>query len=285
MKELEGRKERIMAGKNGESGDLRKMGHGRKKVIKGPPIDFTYIIDELGLHDGDRIVNEGSYGNWTWVILEGQVNITRMTPRGPVVIARLGEGAFIGNFKSFLFEDYVRSATATAKGDVHIGLLDTLALSGEFSSLSSRFRGLLLSLNSRMKKITDRAVELFMTEGISRNTTYKPDKWKKKPSEKGIFTIKEGEAYVVGQNRKGSVPLITLEKGDVFGSLPFVSLGQEPGNATVSGAVDLKFHELDHQKLLQEYNQLSGTFRNLLEHIGTCTSKTTHSVSDLCDGK
>ena len=208
-----------------------------------------------------------------------------MTSRGPVTVARLGEGAFIGNFKSFLFEDYVRSATATAKGDVKIGLLDTLALSGEFSSLSSRFRGLLLSLSSRTKKITDRAVDLFMSERISRNTTYKPDKCRKKPSEKGIFAIKEGEAYVVGQNRKGSVPLITLEKGDVFGALPFVSVGQEPGNASVSGAVDLEFHELDHQKLLQEYNQLSGTFKNLLEHIGTCTCKTTHSVSDLCDRK
>ncbi|MBW1676221.1 MAG: DUF4388 domain-containing protein, partial [Deltaproteobacteria bacterium] len=126
----------------GRASAVQRSGErGALPLIKGRLINYMYIIDEEEFRDGERIVAEGGHGNWIWVILEGMVEIT---------------------ITCLLWRGHVRSATVTAVGNVQLGVLDAERLSEEYASLSPEFRQLLLSLDARLIKITDTAVDLFM---------------------------------------------------------------------------------------------------------------------------
>ncbi len=245
-------------------------------VIKGPIIDYMYVIDEEEFSDGDKIVGQGSHGDWIWVILEGTVEITRETPRGPLIMARLGEGCFVGTLASFLVREPIRSATVTAAGNVQLGVLDAQRLSAECASMSSNLRGLLLSLDGRLKKVTDLVQHLFVKD-------YKPngltkDKsliLKQGSSKQEAFAITEGESHVIRQTAKGYLTLLTLERTDVFGYLPFADVGHEPRRASVIATKDLKVSKIDTNSLQKEFNQLSVTLKRLIESVTTSISVTT----------
>ena len=254
----------------------------RLSVNKGPLIDYTYVVAEEKFHDGEIIVKEGNYGNWIWVILEGMVDISRETSTGPVPIARLGHGCFIGTLMSLLYGDNTRTATATALGEVQLGLLDTQRLAGEYATLSSDFRNLLFSLAGRLGKITDSTVNL-LQKSHSEDALRKGKKViiEKGSSKEEIFTIKEGETYVIGKTPEGDLPLFILQKNDVFGNLPFMDISHEPRSAAVLASQDLKVDKLDPEKIRQEFDQLSGTFKNLIFDLGTCVSETTRLACEL----
>ncbi len=245
-------------------------------VIKGPFVDYMHVIDEEEFRDGERIVTEGGHGNWIWVILEGSVKMTRETSHGPMTVARLGEGCFIGTLKSFLSREHVRNATVTAVGNVQLGVLDVQRLSQDYTSLSSDFKMLLLSLDGRLKKVTDMAVDLFAKN--HKDNGFTKDKKliiKEGSSKEQLFTITEGETHVIRRTPKGYLQLLTLEKGDVFGYVPFMDVGHEPRSASVIASKDLKVTRLDGDALQEEYDQLSGTLKNLIDSVGTCVSMTT----------
>jgi CRP-like cAMP-binding protein len=124
-------------------------------LIRGPLVDYGYIVQEETIPSGRSIVTEGSHGNWIWVILEGKAVISRETSKGPISVAHLGPGAFVGTFAALLFGECVRTATVTATTDVHLALLDTYRLSGEFGSLSRELRRLLLLMSERLREVTD----------------------------------------------------------------------------------------------------------------------------------
>lgn len=245
-------------------------------VVRGPAPDYMYIVQEESFSDGSSIVQEGTYGNWIWVVLQGMVDITRETEQGPVPVARLGEGCFIGTLLSLLHGVNRRTATATAVGDVQLGLLDTLRLSGEYTSLSSRLKGVLLSLTSRLFKITDRTVALLMKQTVSDllNETDTP-LIDRHMLDSGLYTIRQGQTWVVSRARRGYLPLCTLDERDVFGSVPFLDIGHEPRLASVAAQEDLKIEELDIQALSREYEGLSSTFKSLVQNVGSCIAETT----------
>ena len=102
-------------------------------IIKGPLIDYSYVVDEEEARAGNKIVAQGKHGGWLWVILEGVAEIIRETPQGPLKILRIGEGAFIGSIASFLLlEGTVRSAAILAVDNVQLGVLDSQRLSIDF---------------------------------------------------------------------------------------------------------------------------------------------------------
>jgi CRP-like cAMP-binding protein len=246
------------------------------QVIKGPLVDYAHVLDEEEYHAGERIARAGGHGKWIWIILKGSVNVTRETSNGPMNITNLGEGCFIGGFTILPFMEYTRSVTVTALDDVQLGLLDTEFLYRDFMSLSPDFRKILLSLDGRLRKITDRALELFMKEDkIEGFTKNKKIVIKKGSSKQETFSILEGETYVVGQTQKGYLPLLTLEKDEVFGYMPFADMGHEPRSALVLASKDLKAHKLDTESIQKEYETLSGTFRNMIYNSCMCTLLTT----------
>jgi len=269
-----------------ESSETRSEKKGTPQVIKGPLVDYSHVLDEEEYHAGERIARAGGHGKWIWIILKGSVNVSRETSNGPMNIANLGEGCFIGGFTILPFMEYTRRVTITALDDVRLGLLDTEFLYRDFMSLSPDFRRILLSLDGRLRKITDRAVELFMKEDKTKGfTKNKKIVIKKGSSKQEAFAILEGETYVIGQTQKGYLPLLTLEKDEVFGYMPFTDMGHEPRSALVLASKDLKVHRLNTESLQKEYEHLSGTFRNMIYNACTCTFLTTKLAYHLYEVK
>ena len=255
----------------------KKLSHpsdslSNQPMIRGPLIDYTYVVDEEEVRAGNKIVGEGKHGGWLWVILEGTAEIIRETPQGPLKLLRIGEGAFIGSIASFLLlEGSVRSAAITAINNVLLGVLDLRRLSADFLRMSSQFRSLLISLDKRLKQVTNMAVDIKL-ETINREEfiNNKTQMFAQGENVENLFKITEGEAHIVRNTENGYVPLANLYQGDFFGHLPFLDIGQEPYSASVFGSKDLKISEMDPKLLEQEYKQLSPTFKNFIEHLANC---------------
>jgi CRP-like cAMP-binding protein len=250
-------------------------------VIRGPLVDYTFVLDEEEIHKGNTIVKEGKHGTWFWVILGGMAEIIKETPKGPLRMLKIGEGAFIGSVSSLLFEGGVRGATAVAMDNVQLGVLDSQRLDAEFSSMSEQFKNLVVSLDKRLKEVTDRAVDIkLQQEMLEKYMKGKKRLIKQGNSDERIFTITEGEAYIVRQTESGYVPLANLHIGDFFGQVPFFDIGHEPFSASVFGSDNLKVSKMDTDSLQEEYQKLSPTFRNIIEHLATCVSVTTMLACD-----
>ena len=245
-------------------------------TIKGPAIDYLYILDEEDFHDGKVIVKEGTHGKWIWILLEGTVKIIKDTQRGPLTILYLGEGCYIGTFSSLLFHDYARSASVKAVGDVRLGLVDTQRLANEFYTLPMEFRSMLASLDRRLKKITDRAADLALKkQGLALPGKGLEVLIQSGSKKEAAYLIEEGKAYVLRKTPKGHLPLLELEKNDFFGSVPFMDMGQEPRSASVAAPKDLKVQRLNIPELQAAHNQLSMAFKGMIFNICTCISYTT----------
>jgi CRP-like cAMP-binding protein len=247
-----------------------------QKVVTGPSLDYSHILEEEDYRDGERLIKEGGHGKWIWVILEGTVHISRETPSGPLTVNRLGQGCFIGTVTSLSFLEYARSASVIAEGNVRLGLIDTERLSREYTSLSPEFRALLISVDGRLRQVTDRLVELYQNQNRGKELTKgKKVIMKSGSSKKQAFVISGGEACVVGKSKKGHLPLLTLKKDDVFGNFPFLQMGHETRSASVMATENLKVSKLDVDAIQKEYENLSGTFRNLIFNASTCVFSTT----------
>ncbi len=248
-------------------------------VVKGPLVDYMYVADEEDFFDGEYIVEEGKHGSWIWVILEGVVEIVRETPDGALPIVRLGDGSFIGSLSSFLIQGHIRTATAVAVGNVQLGVLDSQRLAQEFARLTPEFRGLLLSIDKRLKQLNERAIEF--RQGKIRSTDFignKKSVLAQGANDDSLFVIKEGIASVVRNEDFGKVPLVQLYNGDYFGTIPFLDLGHEPDAAAVLAGSDFKVRKIDPSQLREEYNQLSATFKNFVDNVATCVNVSTKVV-------
>lgn len=247
-------------------------------VTKGPLIDYLYVIREENYKDRTKIVKEGKHGKWIWTIYEGNVKVSRRTPGGNLVLARLGEGCFIGTIRALLFGEYERNATVTADGDVRLCLLDAEPLFHEFASLSMDFRSILLSLDHRLRTINDMAVQKYLNNTLKEFPRNNREYLNKFQSQDDLFIIKEGKADIIGERHRDNHPLISLDKNDVFGSIPFMDFGHEPGSASVVVSKDFDAIKLDREGIMEEYNSLSSTFKNLIFNMCTNLYMTTRLV-------
>ena len=250
-------------------------------LIKGPLVDYSYVVDEEGFYDGDEIVHEGNHGNWIWVILEGITEIIKEIPGGRLKLLRIGDGAFLGSVASLLKGDNVRSATVNAKGNVQLGMLDAQLMTSELANCSQEYRELVRGLDDRLKHVTNAAVELYtgsqkLTEIIQGKKTL----IKQGREENRLFLIRSGDACVVRETEEGNVPVAHLQAGDIFGHIPFLELGLEPYSASIVASKDLKLTALDPEALQEEHDKLSSTLQNIIAHLATCISVTTLIATD-----
>ena len=267
----------------GDSGDEDRPA---LQVIKGPLPDYSYIIEEEEFRDGERIVKQGGHGKWLWTIFEGEVDIFRKIPDGNLTIARLGEGCFIGTFAALLFREYARTASVKAVGDVRLGLIDTEQLSTVFNSLSSEFRKILLSLDNRLKNITQTAVDVYTKSDSLKRPSGDHKIIIKKGSEKEeLFTLKNGDVQIVISTKKGPLTLCDVEKDTVFGYIPFLDMGHELAHASVTATPGLKADKLDIASMQEEYDALPGTFQNLIYVLGTLIFSTTRMTRRWYEGE
>jgi CRP-like cAMP-binding protein len=249
---------------------------GSVPLIKGPLVDYSYVVDEEGFYDGDEIVQEGNHGNWIWVILEGVVDISRETPKGTLKILRIGDGAFLGSVTALLKGDNVRSATVTAVGNVQLGMLDSQLMTSELANLSLDYREFVGGLDERMKQATQMAIDIYAEDKkITDFVKGKKILIKQGQAEKRLFRVRSGQAYIARETDPGVVPIACLQKGDYFGHIPFLDLGHEPYSASVFASPDLKLNSMDPQELQKEHDKLSSTLKNILAHLSTSISVTT----------
>ncbi|HHP7234235.1 MAG TPA: cyclic nucleotide-binding domain-containing protein [Desulfobacterales bacterium] len=259
---------------------FKKEGKGggdgiRLPVIKGPFVDYMYVVDEEDFYEGDEIVLEGSYGNWMWVILEGVVEIIKKSPSGPRTILQLSDGAFIGNISSLL-ENQKRNATVRAASRVQLGMLDAQLLANEYAAMSPEMRSLIISLDNRLKQVTATMIrnqdDPTRTAGVLNGKKAVIEQGKK---EERVFIINQGTVALARSTERGVVPLCELYRSDFFGHVPFLKMGHEPHGASVFATGDLKIVPLDINRLHKEHSGLSNSFRNIIEHLATCVSVTT----------
>jgi CRP-like cAMP-binding protein len=249
---------------------------GKLPLIKGPLVDYSYIVDEEGFYDGDEIVKEGNHGDWIWVILEGTAEIIKQAESGPIQLLRIGDGAFLGSVAALIAGGRVRSATVKAVGNVQLGMLDSQLLANELANVSADFKNLLISMDSRLRQVIETAVNIKDNHhNLGEVIQGKKQLIKQGQREDRLFTIKDGEALIARQTEDGYMPLAKLKKGDFFGRVPFLDMGHEPYSAAVFSSQDLKLAAVDSEKLRSEHEGLSSTIKNIIEHLATSVSVST----------
>ena len=259
---------------------------GKLPLIKGPLVDYSYIVDEEGFYDGDEIVQEGNHGDWIWVILEGTAEISKQAESGPIELLRIGDGAFLGSVAALISGGRVRSATVKAVGNVQLGMLDSQLLANELANVSADFRSLLISIDSRLRQVIEMAVKIKdNNNNFAEIIRGKKQLIKQGQKEDRLFAIKGGEAVIARQTQNGYMPLAQLKKGDFFGRIPFLDMGHEPYSAAVFSSKDLKLAAVDAAKLQSEHEGLSSTIKNIIEHLATSVSVSTLVTSDYHKGK
>jgi CRP-like cAMP-binding protein len=254
---------------------------GSLPLVKGPLVDYSYVVDEEAFYDGDEIVHEGNHGNWIWVILEGVAEINKETSKGNLKLLRIGDGAFLGSVAALLKGDNVRSATVTANGNVQLGMLDSQLMTSELANCSMEYRDFVSSLDERLKRATSMTVDLYSEKkNLDELIKGKKTLIKQGRDENRLFRIRSGEAYIARETDVGIVPIASLQEGDFFGHIPFLDMGQEPYSASVIASNDLKLSAMDPKALQAEHEKLSSTLQNILAHLATCISITTLVATD-----
>ncbi|MFP4533367.1 MAG: cyclic nucleotide-binding domain-containing protein [Desulfobacterales bacterium] len=261
--------------------DDAKSGSGSEEasdlpVIKGPLVDYIYVVDEEEFPAGKEIVYQEKYGNWFWVVLQGKVEVIRMLPEGRVPINELSDGAFIGSIGSFMRKGSVqRSATVVAVTDVQLGVMDYDLLFKEFSELSPVFQLILASLDNRLRQVTTNCARalLNMVEAQKRMDGFQTFNHQK--NEEAVYQIQNGEAIVVRSLNNGFIELCRLGSSDIIGHIPFLNTAHEPHSAALYVSPDFECAPLDLNPVRKEFNQLSQTFKNLIQHTAASISVTT----------
>ena len=244
--------------------------------VNGPMVDYMYVVDEEDFYDGETIIEEGKHGNWIWVILEGVIDIIKETPKGPLSIIQVTNGSFVGSLSSFLVKDHNRSASARSIGNVQLGVLDSQRLSQEYAKMSSEFRAIIMSLDKRLKQITNRVVEYHnKTINVEAFIKNRQKVMRQGEGENRLFRIQQGHVNIVQQDKDRYLPLVSLGMDDYFGAFPFVDMGHEPQKASVLASKDLKVVSMETDAFQQEYDGISTTFKNIIENVATCISVTT----------
>ena len=277
----EGQVEQIGPGKSEAKPQDAVSKSGSLPLVKGPLVDYSYVVDEEGFYDGDEIVHEGNHGNWIWVILEGVAEINKETSKGNLKLLRIGDGAFLGSVAALLKGDNVRSATVTANGNVQLGMLDAQLMTSELANCSVEYRDFVSSLDERLKRATTMAADIYSEKKNLRDLIKgKKTLIKQGQDENRLFRIRSGEACIARETDVGTVPIANLQEGDFFGHIPFLDMGQEPYSASVLASNDLKLSAMDPKALQAEHEKLSSTLQNILAHLATCISITTLVATD-----
>ena len=107
--------------------------------------------------DGQIIFEEGSNGDWIYVVEEGEVEISKNVGGQKIVIETLKESDIFGEIA--YIDKTPRSATATAKGTTVVGIIDRDFFDTEFNKISTDLQIVLRTVAFRLRKATQRSVE------------------------------------------------------------------------------------------------------------------------------
>ena len=119
---------------------------------------YGYIVREEVFPDQTTIFEEGKYGDWVYIVMEGRVKTKKRTSKGMLTINTLGEGSVLGELP-FLRRTR-RTASVIADGQVKLGLLDKDRLEKEYEALSPQLKSLVTTTVLLLEEATTKASEL-----------------------------------------------------------------------------------------------------------------------------
>jgi len=103
--------------------------------------------------DGEVIVSEGIVSNNAYVVLTGEVRITKKIDRKTLMLGTLKEGDVFGEMG--LITKSVRSATVSAMGDVEVGFIDKEKFDEVLSALPEDLQAIVNGLVEKLRRTTD----------------------------------------------------------------------------------------------------------------------------------
>lgn len=118
---------------------------------------FQVAIEET-FQDGQIIFDEGSSGDWIYVIESGTVELSKKIEGSKVVIEVLKPGDIFGELA--FIAGVQRTATARAVGETTVGVIDRTFLDHEYNKLSQHFQLILRTLAIRLKKTTEAILDI-----------------------------------------------------------------------------------------------------------------------------
>lgn len=113
--------------------------------------------NEETYQDGQIIFEEGSYGDWIYVIESGSIELSKTIDTRKVVLEVLQQGDIFGELG--FISKAPRTATAQSIGTTIVGIVDHNFLVDEFNKLSGNFRTILNIIVSRLNRATEIAAQ------------------------------------------------------------------------------------------------------------------------------
>jgi CRP-like cAMP-binding protein len=119
---------------------------------------FDPYISEVKKYDrGDVIIEEGSFGSWIYIVLEGSVKVKKATAKGMVTIDALKEGQVFGEMVFLEGGKVARSASVIAAQDrVKVGLLDTQRLVDDYEAVAPELKTIIQSMMGKLRDTTSK---------------------------------------------------------------------------------------------------------------------------------
>ena len=134
--------------------------------MKDNQLLWAYVAREEEYPEHATIIEEGSWGDWAYIVLEGRAKVTKKTSEGTLTLGSLEEGAVFGEVGFFEVNGGTRSASVIASGGpVRVGVLDASLLRKDYEALSPELRELLRALVIRLKKSSDRLSSMAQASG------------------------------------------------------------------------------------------------------------------------
>ena len=114
------------------------------------------IAEEQTYEDGQIIWEEGSHGDWIYVIESGKVELSRKIKGKKLVLDVLQKDDILGELE--FITKTPRVLTAQAIGPTTLGIVDLEFLSQEYNKLSPSIKTIMHSLAGRLKKDSENPV-------------------------------------------------------------------------------------------------------------------------------
>jgi CRP-like cAMP-binding protein len=136
---------------------------------------FKDTPDIQRFSDGETIVSEGIISNNAYIILKGQVSVSKKIEKRVIVIGTLKEGEVFGEMG--LISSSVRSTNVSAIGEVTIGVINKNTFQEQLNTLPNDARRILEALVDRLRHTTDQmsrlGVELEKTRNVIQSFSLK----------------------------------------------------------------------------------------------------------------
>ena len=121
---------------------------------------YGYIAHEEEYPDKTEIIQQGTKGDWAFVVLEGEVKVKKKTSKGWLTVDTLREGDIFGEMALITKGECLRTASVFANGPVKVAVLDTNRIVKDYETLSPQMKTLLRALVTRLKDSTDQLASL-----------------------------------------------------------------------------------------------------------------------------